>query len=514
MNLIKLKNIKEKGLMMNTLRTYSSLTIVLFVTILCLSFNSIAIGQSVVTCQDAELQSGNGEDLEVTGTCMVGAGTYNYRYVNIYNGGELIFDDAVIDFWTSSILIENNSALIADSIGNNGLLTIHLYGADDSTSGGVPISCKTDSMCGVPANIWNSNGSQKFDIPDSGNVNDYFYAYDNLPYYVNGVNSPDNQGFFGHKVLAVSYGGTLILNGVKGSSVGNLDPSDSGTSWARLNGTINSTNNSLTLDRAVDWEQDDQIVVTTTDYLPGHSEQRTISSISSDGKTITVDSNFEHIHNGIKYDIKNDKRNTDGIGRLGLKFDKAETRAAVALLTRSIQIVSEGKSFNENLPFDGSPDDYYGGHTIFRQGFKQVQIQGVEFFQMGQGGRLGRYPVNFRLARKTPSDTFLRDNSIHDSMTRWITLQGTHGVLLERNVGYKSIGHGFYLEDGTEIENAFYSNIGIFARAAVDNIQNPRKVPGILSAPGQVTQQQLGKENVPFHSDFHHPTIFWIMNSW
>ena len=44
-------------------------------------------------------------------------------------------------------------------------------------------------------------------------------------------------------------------------------------------------------------------------------------------------------------------------------------------------------------------------------------------------------------------------------------LHSTQGVLLQRNIGYKSIGHGFYLEDGTEADNKFHSNIGIFARA-------------------------------------------------
>ena len=68
-------------------------------------------------------------------------------------------------------------------------------------------------------------------------------------------------------------------------------------------------------------------------------------------------------------------------------------------------------------------------------------------------------------------------------MTRWIVLHGTQDVTLARNVGYKSIGHGFYLEDGTEINNTLLANLGIFARAAVDNVQNPRKVPGILAAP-------------------------------
>ena len=60
-------------------------------------------------CNDSNLEEGgNGMDLDVTGMCMVGKGTYHYGYVNIYNGGELIFDDAHIDFWASSILIENN----------------------------------------------------------------------------------------------------------------------------------------------------------------------------------------------------------------------------------------------------------------------------------------------------------------------------------------------------------------------------------------------------------------------
>ena len=211
---------------MNVLRTNIGITFILL-TLFGFSLITFTNAQGQPTCPENGnniLQPGNGENLDVTGMCMVGAGTYNYGFVNIYNGGELIFDDANIDFWASSILIENNSSLIADSIGENGILTIHLYGADNSTSGGVPISCKTDSMCGVESNIWNSNGSQKFDLPGAGNVNDFFYAYDNLPYYVNGVNNPGNQGFFGHKVLAVSYGGTLILNGLKGSSTGNLGP--------------------------------------------------------------------------------------------------------------------------------------------------------------------------------------------------------------------------------------------------------------------------------------------------
>ncbi len=37
-------------------------------------------------------------------------------------------------------------------------------------------------------------------------------------------------------------------------------------------------------------------------------------------------------------------------------------------------------------------------------------------------------------------------------MTRWFVIHSTLDVTLARNVGYKSIGHGFYLEDATETD--------------------------------------------------------------
>ena len=122
---------------------------------------------------------------------------------------------------------------------------------------------------------------------------------------------------------------------------------------------------------------------------------------------------------------------------------------------------------------------------VFRQGFKTVQIQGVEFAKLGQPGKMGHYPIHFHMAREVPPNTFIKDSTINESMTRWIVLHSTQGVLLQRNIGYKSIGHGFYLESGTETDNKFYSNLGIFARAAVDNPQNPRKLPGILAYTGE-----------------------------
>src|SRR5262249_23455669 len=239
----------------------------------------------------------------------------------------------------------------------------------------------------------------------------------------------------------------------------------------------------LKVDGKVDWGDGDHIVVTTTDYLPSHSEELIVVGKPTESGSVTtikyknadgVTPGVRWPHNGEVYDLS---ELPDG---LGIERKSAETRAVVALLSRSIEIVSEGDHAVKNSFTTG----YFGGHTIVRQGFDTYQVQGVRFHQLGQGGSIMHYPVHFHMARRTPqpSDpktpiTFVKDSSIDDSMTRWITIHATQGVTLARNVGYMSIGHGFYLEDGTETENKLFSNLGIFARAAVKNDANPRGVP-------------------------------------
>ena len=506
-----------------------------FISALLLGSGTPSWAQSLCSQQAQPLSGGDGQDLDITSDMKVEAGDYRYGNVHIYNGGTLCFEDQKIDFWASAILIENTGSLIAGSsahpIGQiGGQLTIHLYGQDQGP-GGRGIACKTDAFCGVPDTVWNAGDSAKVALP--GGVSDYFYPYEPLMF-----DNADPQAYFGYKVLGVGYGGSLALFGQKGASyAGTLDETDSGTSWVRLASTLEPTDNTLILDRPVDWAEGDQIVVTTTDYLPGHSEQFTIETVSADKQTITVKESAQYTHNGDLFLLTDTAARKKGYKRLGLDITvagqpAAETRAAVALLTRSIRIVSAGDDLGEDFPPEtqlfpsteapGKQHPYYfGGHVMIRQGVEKAQIQGVEFYQLGQGGRMGRYPVHFHFARKTPPDTFVKDSSIHDAMTRWITLHATQDVRLERNVGYKSIGHGFYLEDGTEINNKLYSNIGIFARAAVDNAQNPRQVPGILASPPELTPNSSLQQPdfrqvdlVPYHSDYDHPTVFWIMNGW
>ncbi len=491
---------------------------------------------------------GNGENLLVTGTCIVPEGSYTYGNVNVIAArdpenpanstqGSLRFMDARIDFHAKSILIENGGSLLAGvapdgktiaPIGTNpdGRLTIHLYGEDQGQKG-AGINCATEN-CGIPAEIWCSqprtamdeghgaacsypDTHQKVKLPNA--ADDWFYRYHPLTYDGGNDKETGKPGYFGYKVLAVSYGGTLQLFGKRGSTFDGEDPnvvvnSGSGTSWRRLAATARVGSTTIELDQAVDWKKGDEIVITTTDYLPGHSEKRTLAA-DPKGTSVTLTQPLTYVHNGSQFDLT-----ASGVpARLGLVETKMENRAAVALLTRSIRIVSDGDTAKSGLP----AKSYFGGHTIVRQGAAKVQVQGVEFENLGQGGRIGHYPVHFHLARKAPLDTFVKDNSVNESMTRWVVLHGTHNVTLARNVGWKSIGHGFYLEEGTEIDNNLFSNIGIYARAALDFPDNPRKVPGILAAalakdPKNPNDWKL--ENVPFYSDYDHPSVFWIMNGW
>src|SRR5262249_61550569 len=138
-------------------------------------------------------------------------------------GGSLTFADAAIDFWASSILIENEGALVAGTpnapIGTNGgTVTFHLYGKDQGAApfgtapgqGGQGIICKSPGgTCGVPPAIWNSNADPmnpvKSTLPGGGT--DYFYSYDPLPYHDGGR----GKGPFRDKGATPAYWRTLVL---------------------------------------------------------------------------------------------------------------------------------------------------------------------------------------------------------------------------------------------------------------------------------------------------------------
>lgn len=265
-----------------------------------------------------------------------------------------------------------------------------------------------------------------------------------------------------------------------------------GNSWARLDGTQDSAGQTLlTLDRVVgNWAVGDEIVIGTTDWYPSHSEVRTVRAITTvmtaqGARTqLSVDVlEYPHVAQIFDTDALQQQNGATFTGPVNRKA--ADLRAPVGLLSRSVQIRSLGVQPQRQPTDPGFPDVasclytstattdpncYFGGHVMVRQGFREAQIQGVEFKQLGQGGRMGHYPVHFHLAKSTAytqGKAFVKDSALWDSMTRFVVLHGSHDVTVARNVGYLSLGHGYYIEDGSEIGNKLCHNLGVAARAAL-----------------------------------------------
>ena len=78
-------------------------------------------------------------------------------------------------------------------------------------------------------------------------------------------------------------------------------------------------------------------------------------------------------------------------------------------------------------------------------------------------GSSGKYSIHFHRVADSMRGSSVIGASIWDSGNRWITIHGTNSLVVRDCVGYRSIGHGFFLEDGTEVENILDRNLAIGA---------------------------------------------------
>ena len=102
------------------------------------------------------------------------------------------------------------------------------------------------------------------------------------------------------------------------------------------------------------------------------------------------------------------------------------------------------------------------GHTMYHRN-SSGSISYAEFRHLGKEGVLGKYSLHFHLAGDTMRGSSVVGASIWDSNNRWITIHGTNYLVVRDCVGYKSVGHGFFLEDGTETRNILDRNLAVMA---------------------------------------------------
>ncbi|HLJ92685.1 MAG TPA: G8 domain-containing protein [Gemmataceae bacterium] len=129
-------------------------------------------------------------------------------------------------------------------------------------------------------------------------------------------------------------------------------------------------------------------------------------------------------------------------------------RGEVANLSRNLIVESQ----------PGAPSDQ-AGHTMYHR-HSAGSISYAEFRRLGKEGVLGRYSLHFHLAGDTMRGSSVIGASIWDAGNRWLTIHGTNFLVVRDCVGYRSKGHGFFLEDGTEAYNVLDRNLAVQAYTA------------------------------------------------
>ncbi|CAI7846909.1 unnamed protein product, partial [Closterium sp. NIES-53] len=142
-----------------------------------------------------------------------------------------------------------------------------------------------------------------------------------------------------------------------------------------------------------------------------------------------------------------------------------DQRAEVALLNRTIAITGT----DEPAPYHRE-----GGHFMIFMSSTPQFIEGVEFAQMGQQGKLGRYNIHFHVCGDDGGRSVVRKNVMHDSKQRCVVVHTTFNLTVEENVAYHTRGHCFMVEEGGETDNTFLRNLGIWTRAGAVNLDKSR----------------------------------------
>ena len=125
----------------------------------------------------------------------------------------------------------------------------------------------------------------------------------------------------------------------------------------------------------------------------------------------------------------------------------------------------EVANLSRNVVVESADPDGVRGHTMYHRD-SAGSISYAEFRHLGKEGVLGRYSLHFHLVGDTMRGSSVVGASIWDSGNRWITIHGTNYLVVRDCVGYQSVGHGFFLEDGTEVYNVLDRNLAVQALRA------------------------------------------------
>lgn len=225
----------------------------------------------------------------------------------------------------------------------------------------------------------------------------------------------------GTKVLGARMGGTIQMHGQVRKS------------WSRLGANADAGSTTITMAEPVDWEVGDSILIVPSKWRYYEVDQRAIVAIN--GTSITLDAPLTYDHKGLVQTYTE-----------GARTWTADLRAEVGLLTHNITV-------------QGTPDaNGFGGHIMMHSN-ASAYVDGVELFHMGQKAKLGRYPFHWHMLGDVGQGQYFKNSAVRNSFNRAITIHGTESTLVEGNFCYDHIGHGLFLEDGSERFNVIKGNV-------------------------------------------------------
>lgn len=205
--------------------------------------------------------------------------------------------------------------------------------------------------------------------------------------------------------------------------------------WVKLGANVAAGDTRVTLSQSVTgWKVGDEVIVTGSKRGSGGGSYRGSDEVTTEERRISkIEGDVVHLDQPLKLE----------------HFGEGEFRSEVANLSRNVIIES-------------ADPKGVRGHTMYHA-FSEGGISYARFAHLGKEGVLGRYAIHFHLVSDTMRGSQVLGASIVDSHNRWVTIHGTEYLVVRDCVGYQSVGHGFFMEDGTEVYNVLDRNLGVQA---------------------------------------------------
>jgi hypothetical protein len=126
------------------------------------------------------------------------------------------------------------------------------------------------------------------------------------------------------------------------------------------------------------------------------------------------------------------------------------------------EFAGEAANLSRNVVIESADPKGVRGHTMYHR-HSSGSISYAEFRDLGKEGVLGRYPIHFHQCGDTMRGSSVIGASIWNSKNRCLTIHGTDYLVVRDCVGFNSVGHAFFLEDGTETRNVLDRNLSVLA---------------------------------------------------